>query len=205
MLFWTGADQWRTEVCEVGWSDTSLTAIGTQAGVAPLPYRLDYSLTTGDEFVTDRLDVTVRGEHWNRRLCLTRIPGGTWTVDADHQGMVGLPDPGGDPAALEGALDCDLGRSPLTNVMPVRRHRLHEQAGGADFLMAWVSVPDLSVHPSRQRYEHLHPPVDGIGQVRYIGAHRGFEGDLDIDAHGFVLNYPGLARRVPAPASADTT
>ncbi len=65
-----------------------------------------------------------------------------------------LPDPGGDPAAVTGALDYDLGRSQLTNVMPLRRHSLHEQPGAADSLMAWISVPDLSVHPSRQRYEH---------------------------------------------------
>lgn len=78
-------------------------------------------------------------------------------------------------AAVLGAVDCDLGRSPLTNVMPVRRHRLHEAPGAVDFLMAWVSVPDLGVHRSRQRYEHLRPvAVDSPAVVRYVGAHRGF-------------------------------
>ncbi|MFK0251222.1 putative glycolipid-binding domain-containing protein [Amycolatopsis azurea] len=74
-------------------------------------------------FVTDRLDVTARGENWSRQLSLARQPDRTWTIGADHQGPVDLPDPSGDPAAVAGALDCDLGRSPLTNVMPIRRHR----------------------------------------------------------------------------------
>ena len=46
--------------------------------------------------------------------------------------------------------------------MPVRRHRLHEQPGAVDFAMAWVSLPDLKVHRSEQRYEHLAP-----GRVRF--------------------------------------
>ncbi len=197
MMFWTGSDSWRAEVSEVEWSDTALTATGTQIGVAPLPYRLDYSLSTGEGFVTDRLEVTAHGENWSRQLSLARRPDGTWTIGAEHQGTVELREPGGDPAAVKGALDCDLGRSPLTNVMPIRRHGLHEQPGEVDFLMAWVSVPDLGVHPSRQRYEHLRAPEDGVGLVRYIGAHRAFEGELEVDDHGFVLTYPDLGRRVP--------
>ncbi|MFD5091008.1 putative glycolipid-binding domain-containing protein [Amycolatopsis thailandensis] len=60
-------------------------------------------------------------------------------------------------------------------------------------------MPDLSVHPSRQRYEHLRAPADGVGLVRHIGAHRAFEGDLEVDEHGFVLVYPESGRRVPPP------
>ena len=34
--------------------------------------------------------------------------------------------------------------------------------------MAWVSVPDLSVHPSRQRYEHVRLDPDDTSVVRYV-------------------------------------
>ena len=57
---------------------------------------------------------------------------------------------------VQGALDCDLGLSPLTNFMPIRRRRLLDGGEAHEFLMAWVSVPDLGVHRSEQRYE----PVD---------------------------------------------
>jgi hypothetical protein len=65
-----------------------------------------------------------------------------------------------------------------------------------------VSVPDLGVHPSRQRYQHLRPPAgDAPAVVRYVGAHRGFEGELQLDTDGFVLTYPGLGRRVEPTAA----
>ncbi|MFJ5994815.1 putative glycolipid-binding domain-containing protein [Streptomyces sp. NPDC092370] len=41
--------------------------------------------------------------------------------------------------------------------MPVLRHGLRRTPGERDFLMAWVSVPDLTVRPSRQTYTHLEP------------------------------------------------
>jgi hypothetical protein len=90
---------------------------------------------------------------------------------------------------LEGALDVDLAFSPLTNLMPVRRHRLHEEPGTVDFAMAWVSLPDLAVHRSEQRYEHLEP-----GRVRFSDD-SGFVAELELDADGVILVYPELARR----------
>ena len=79
--------------------------------------------------------------------------------------------------------------SPLTNVMPIRRHRLHEQPGAVGFAMAWVSLPDLKVHRSEQRYEHL-----ARGRVRFSSD--GFTADLELDEHGLVVSYPGIAQRV---------
>ena len=58
-----------------------------------------------------------------------------------------------------------------------------------DFVMAWVSLPDLKVHRSGQRYEHLAP-----GRVRFSDDD-GFTADLELDENGLILVYPGLARR----------
>ncbi|WP_244200030.1 putative glycolipid-binding domain-containing protein [Amycolatopsis thailandensis] len=82
--------------------------------MAPLSYRLDYSLSVGEGFVTDRLEVTARGENRSRQLSLARLPDGTWTIGAKHQGTVDLPDPGGDPAAVTGAATWAVPRSPTS-------------------------------------------------------------------------------------------
>ncbi len=176
----------------------SLVATGTQIGVDPVPYRLDYELTTGAEFVTEVLTVDVTGESWARRMRLVRHSDGSWDCETEEQGDTPLPPSGGDVAAVRGALDCDLARSPLTNLMPVRRHRLHEQPGAVDFLMAWVSVPDLGLHPSEQRYEHVRRDAE-LAVVRYVGRHRDFVGDLVFDHDGVVELYPDLAARVKGP------
>jgi hypothetical protein len=172
-LAWNGTPEWRAEVCEVALTDGGLAATGAQLGSAPRPYRAAYELEARSGWITRRLRVEVAGV-------------GSLELRHDGSGMwAGAPN----AAELEGALDCDLAFSPLTNVMPVRRHRLHEQPGAVDLAMAWVSLPDLAVHRSEQRYEHLEP-----GRVRFSSGD--FTADLELDADGFVVVYPGLARRV---------
>jgi hypothetical protein len=193
LVVWEGIDDWRAEVAEVELTDDGVCATGTQLGVDPMPYRLDYTLEAREQFITTRLQVEVTGEGWSRRLHLMHDGAGRWTCDAGADGKVDLPPPGGDARALAGALDCDLGLSPLTNLMPVRRHRLNELAGACDLVMAWVFVPALEVVPYGQRYEHVRRDV-----VRFVdrGLSPGFEAELELDADGLVRLYPELARRV---------
>ena len=196
-MLWRGLDACRAEAASLDLGADSLAATGSQMGADPVPYRLDYTLRTGTRFVTDILTVEATGDGWARWMHLARRGDGTWRCETDEQGRVALAPPGGDVDRVRGALDCDLARSPLTNLMPVRRHRLHEQAGGVDFLMAWVSVPDLGLHASEQRYEHVRR--EGAGAVvRYIGRHRDFVGELVLDGDGVVELYPDLARQVTA-------
>jgi hypothetical protein len=191
MLMWAGTDEWRAEAAHVQPEEGRFSATGVQVGISPVPYRLDYILDTTAGWVTGTLQVTAEGDGWRRSLQLTRDQHGRWTSQASGAGQVDLPIPGGDTAALDDAVDCDLGLSPLSNTMPILRHRLHQQAGAADFAMAWVSVPDLTVHRSVQRYEHLRTTPGGA-VVRFASGD--FTADLLVDADGFVVDYPQLAR-----------
>src|SRR5262245_32765624 len=148
---WAKVDPPGSELAEVVLGPGSLEATGVAIGVAPVTYRLDYRLDAGDGLRTRRLEARTRGAGWRRQVVLTRDDGGAWTIEAAAEGDVDLPAPGGDASALKGAEDVDLGLSPLTNSMPVLRHGLLE-GGERDFLMAWVSVPDLAVHADPQRY-----------------------------------------------------
>ena len=96
-------------------------------------------------------------------------------------------------ALMAGALDCDLGLSPLTNTMPVLRHRLHIGGGPLDLLMAWVAVPELTVSPSPQRYTFVRREP-GAAIVRFESLDSDFRSDITLDEHGLVLDYPGIAR-----------
>lgn len=197
-IVWRGLDGFRAEAAQVELEADRLLASGTQIGADPLPYRLDYALQTGPDFVTRRLEATAAGGDWRRRLVLERESEGAWTCAAEASGAPPLPPPGGALDGVFGALDCDLGRCPLTNTMPVLRRGLLD-GGGEDFVMAWVSVPDLGVHRSEQRYEHVRR-TGGGAIVRYVGRHRDFVGELEFDAEGLVVHYPQLAERVEAGA-----
>jgi uncharacterized protein len=195
LLVWQGPSEWRAETALVRLEADHLTARGIQIGLEPVPYRLEYALETGPAFVTRRLRVEATGEGWVRSVSLLRADEGEWQIEAEHEGSVGLEPPGGEASRFQEALDCDLGLCPLTNTMPVLRERLLDRADPCDFVMAWVKVPDLSVHRSEQRYE----PIDER-TVRYVGQHRSFVGELGFDAEGFVVRYPELAERLYPPA-----
>ena len=199
LLVWRGEGAFRTEAAEVQLRDGRLQATGTQIGVEPVAYRLDYELTTGADYVTSCLRVAAAGECWSRGLELLR-EGDAWTVSAESSGDVDLPPPGGDADTFAEALDCDLGLCPLTNTMPILREGLHESDGGErDFVMAWVSVPDLRVVRSEQTYRHLRRDGDGA-VVRYGGSHRGGSWEIEVDSAGLVVRYEDLAERVFPPA-----
>jgi len=55
----------------------------------------------------------------------------------------------------ETLLDCDLGLSPVTNMVPILRHGLLRSGRPVELTMAWVAVPALTVQPDGQRYRHL--------------------------------------------------
>jgi uncharacterized protein len=90
---------------------------------------------------------------------------------------------------LEGRDFFDLAYSPLFNSLPVLRDDLLSGGRAQDYAMRFVSVPELDVVDSEQRYEALGP-----GRVRFRSGD--FAADLDFDDHGFVIRYEGLAERV---------
>jgi hypothetical protein len=196
---WSKADPLGAEFVDVRLARDELAATGVAIGSAPLPYRLDYSFETAGAFMTARLGVTARGDGWARRLDLRRSRAGVWAESWDEEGA-----PAGlraraptNLAALSDALDVDLGLSPLFNTMPALRRGMLRSPGTADFVMAWVSVPDLTVHRSPQRYS-FNRVIDGERSVvRFESlADDAFVADITYDAAGIVVDYPGVGTRM---------
>ncbi len=194
MRVWAKDDPFGAELADLLLTtDGTLAATGLAIGSTPAPYRLDYRLSTRPGYVTTKLVVRSEGSGWRRSLVLERSASGRWSCATEAEGDLHQPPPGGDLTSLVDALDCDLGLSPLTNSMPVLRHGLHEGGGPVDFLMAWVSVPDLAVSPSRQRYTFIGRERRGR-VVRFEDRDGTFVADITFDDHGMVLDYPGIAR-----------
>ncbi|WP_410810793.1 putative glycolipid-binding domain-containing protein [Micromonospora sp. 067-2] len=199
-IFWSRTDTAGSEhaLLEDG---HGLTARGTMLAVDPIPWTARYQLTTAPDWTTGRVEVEVEGSGWLRRVTLERAAA-RWRVTTAEQGdldaaliaaghpRAGLPGTD-DPDRLADALDVDLGGSPLFNSLPV--HRLGLAAKPADLphriTVAWVLLPSLEVVPAEQVYSGLGP-----GRVRY--ASDTFTADIDLDADGYVVRYPGLAERI---------
>ena len=186
-IAWVKEDGAGAEFADVLIEPNRLTAGGIAIGSGPPAYRMEYRLETITDFVTSALLITTRGDGWWRELDLRRLRSGRWTARTRMRGDPEMPAPGGDMSPFPEALDCDLGLSPLTNSMPVLRHGLLRRGGPMDFLMAWVSVPDLSVHASRQRYTFVRALAAGA-VVRYESLDGDFKADITFDADGLVVD-----------------
>ena len=193
-IAWVKEDGGGAEFADVLIEPGRLSAGGIAIGSGPPAYRMEYRLETHTGFVTSALLVTARGDGWWRELDLRRLRSGRWTARTRMRGDPKMPAPGGDMSTLPEALDCDLALSPLTNSMPVLRHGLLRGGGPLDFVMAWVSVPDLSVHASRQRYMFARAEPAGT-VVRYESLDGEFKADVTFDRQGLVVDYPGIGRR----------
>lgn len=199
-LFWARTDTAGAEHVVVD-DRQGLSAQGVQVAVDPIPYTCRYRLTVGADWSTERLEVEAEGAGWSRSVRLERAADG-WRVRTGEEGdldgaltaaghpAAGLPGTE-DPDRLAGALDVDLGGSPLTNTLPIRRLGLGRAPAdlARTVTVAWVLLPSLLVVPAEQVYTSLGP-----GRVRYAGD--GFTADLDVDPTGFVVRYPGLAERI---------
>ncbi len=197
---WAKADPPGAEFAVIELESRRLRASGVAIGSDPEPYRLSFELRTRGEYITDRAAVETQGAGWTRQLEIQRSPAGVWSASSQSAGKLELPEAGGDPTELGDALDLDLGLSPVFNTMPVLRHDLHNGGSAEDFLMVWISVPDLSIHASPQRYTFLERRSDEQRLVRFeaVGEGEDFVADVQFDSDGLVVDYPGIASRIRA-------
>jgi hypothetical protein len=174
-----------------------LVGVGCQVGVDPGPYSVRYELRLNPAGIAERFVASSRTLTASRQLTMRRAADGSWTLVTG-----GLPDgpppPEEDGALIAGALDIDLGYSPLFNSTPVLRDGLlAEGAPARDYLMAWVSVPDLAVTASPQRYEPLGREGD-LRVVRYTNLDSGYTARISFDPDGFVVDYEDFLKRIAA-------
>jgi hypothetical protein len=124
---------------------------------------------------------------WRTLLC--RITGYVGkhaiTIDIRREGAQWLLN-GVEVPEVAGAIDIDLGFSPSTNLLPIRRLAL-EVGKKAEVRAAWLRFPELTLESLEQTYTRLAPD-----SFRYESNGGKFRRDLKIDEMGMVAEYPEL-------------
>lgn len=138
------------------------------------PARFDYGVACDSSWRSLRGEVA--GWLGARRVALTieRSPAGVWALD-------GAAVPG-----LERCVDLDLGFTPATNLLPLRRLALAE-GEAAEAPAVWLDVAGGTLAELPQRYERR-----GAATYWYEAPTAGYAGLLEVTADGFVRRYPGL-------------
>lgn len=138
------------------------------AAVDGTPCAISYEVLADRGWVTRRVLITLASDS-HRTLTIDHDGEGTWSVD-------GVPRPD-----LSSCRDIDLGISPSTNTLPIKRLRIG--VGEATHLdAAWVRFPQMAVEVLSQTYER-----NGDTSYQYSSAN--FQRNLEVDGDGVVLRY----------------
>ncbi len=174
------------ELCTMSIRDGGLSLIGTVLGAdrAGMPLRTEYRVFADGAGLTTAVHVRDLQGFAQRTIALTRDGKGAWTVD-------GLPD-----RELTGCTDVDLGCSPSTNTLPIRRLRLG--IGSSHTIKAaWIRFPELIAVPASQTYTRL-------DEFTYRYASGTFEAELTVDDAHLVTRYAEWQRTGVAVGPDDT-
>jgi uncharacterized protein len=168
---WRRSDEVATdEHCTLTLRNGGLSLVGTVLGAeGGLPVRIEYRVLADGAGLTTAVHVRDLRGFEARTISLERDAKGNWSVD----GKV--------IRALKGCTDVDLGCSPSTNTLPIRRLRL---AVGASHTIkaAWVRFPELTIVKAAQTYTRL-------DEFTYRYASGDFEAELTADDDGLVASY----------------
>lgn len=173
------------EHCAFRLDETGLMLEGVVAGTQEGLYGAHYLVRTDDAFRVREMRVAFVG---GASLYLVADGEGNWR---DAAGGCPLPE-------LDGCVDVDIRVTPATNTLPIRRLML-DVGESREITVAYVPLPDgkCDLRPRRvtQRYTRL----EGLGRYRYEGLDSGFTAEIEVDAAGLVLDYPGVFQRLRRP------
>ena len=107
-----------------------------------------------------------------------------WHIAQNHDGVWSLD--GREFPELNGCQDLDLGFTPATNLLQLRRIAL-KPGSAADVPAAWLDTSSTTLMLLTQRYARLNDR-----HYEYVAPATSYHAVLDVTRHGFVRTYPGL-------------
>jgi hypothetical protein len=180
-VFWQRLISFGAEHCNLkrrpqGWQleGTALALFDEQLG------RVIYEVQVDTAWQTYQVEINMQLDGVERNLQLNSNKQGQWRLGDQEI------------ASLNDCMDIDLGVTPSTNTLPIRRLAL--PVGGSEAVTAaWVRFPELTVEPLPQRYTRL-----SATRYRYESSGGAFVAELEVDELGMVIDYPKGWQRIAA-------
>lgn len=156
-----------------GWTlRGTVLALGGQG-----PVETTYKLFCDSAWRTQQANLWLRDKSRDRQLRLA-FESGRWFENGQERND------------LAGCIDIDLGWSPSTNTIAIRRLNLPLGARSGLLTMAWVRFPELTIEPLTQEYQRLNERL-----YRYT-SRSGFSAVIEVDEEGLVVEYEGVWKRI---------
>jgi uncharacterized protein len=166
-------DQNSSELCHLVDGDGGLSIAGRVLAAADgSSHELRYEIRTDDGYRTTQLIINRLWPEPGSELAFVRDSDGGWRL-------------GKEPLdGFEECFDVDLGFSPSTNTLPIRRLGLEVGERHAISVL-WILFPQFSAVRGEQSYER-------VAADRYVYESGDFRAVLGVNEQGVVLDYEGL-------------
>ncbi|MFC8045002.1 putative glycolipid-binding domain-containing protein [Nocardia sp. NPDC057353] len=182
ILTWRAHNGMRMESVRVTLNGNRIRATGRMIGAEcddHPAFSASYDLVTDENGATKRLSLRTTTSAGERHASIARDNESYWLVDAGGSHV---------RATFAGALDVDVVLSPFFNTLPIRRFGLQHAVEEVQVPVVYVRLPDLLVQEANLVYSSA---ADGISVLSPVSS-----ATVAVDEDGFLLDYPGLARRV---------
>jgi hypothetical protein len=179
IMFWQRLDLPGSEYCTLvessgGWLFDGTVLLALDAA----PLRVRYRISCDAAWQTRTVEIVCMEELEERTVRITVDVRQRWWIE------------GVERADLRGCLDIDLGVTPATNTLPIRRLGLAIGAS-EEIAAAWVRFPAMTITRATQRYTR-------VAAMRYRYESGTYRTEIDVDDSGFVTRYPeGWERVLP--------
>lgn len=142
-------------------------------------FSASYDLVTDENGATRRLSLRTSLASGERVVSISRDSEGYWLVNDGEKSI---------RSEFGGALDVDVILSPFFNTLPIRRLDLHARPDDISVPVVYVSLPDLAVREETLTYSSGPAGIHLISPVATA--------TVTVDSDGFLIDYPGLGRRI---------
>ena len=177
-VMWRDIDGASLELCDLRegeYDDGNLLSCHVLLARTGRPMEIHYRIETDERWRTVMVSVALRNMPGNQdgRLLLRSDGEGRWHFGEGD---------GAHAPAFDGMFDIDLGFTPATNLLPIRRLEL-DVGQSARVGAVWLQFPELQLRPFQQTYTRLTEDT-----YRYQ-SEGGFESEITVVRRGLPVTY----------------
>ncbi len=139
---------------------------------------VSYKVHCEDDGTTKSVDLICWSNGLESNLSLIRSTDDRWFYNGKEEDE------------FQGIRDIDLGITPSTNTLPIRRLNL-SPGESKEIAALWIGFPNLSLSPLDQRYTCIDEKT-----YLYQSVQSGYEARLEVDGEGVVVTYQDEWKRL---------
>ena len=169
-VLWSRLEGVGLEYCNVEMNPTTLRGqVITQLDGSAVS--VSYFVQCEENGATQLVNLIYRSNGGERSLSLTRTSDDVWYYN------------GTEVEQFKGLKDVDLGITPSTNTLPIRRLNL-SPGESKELTVVWLRFPDLSLFPLPQKYTRI-----DANTYLYQSTNSGYEAQINVNTDGIVVVY----------------